>query len=487
MTDEHERQLQNTFKVYYFQELLERVIRYDLFLEFIKSDDDVRRVNIIKSLDKLVAELRKRLGEELLPLVLVENLQTRHYEAVIRKLRILSENIQTIHQKTLVWLYTPWAKPEVYIFLEGLFRNGGGTDVFRKLNGDVVFVDEYNFWGHKVDRDLQEIQELPAANVWALPKIEYNNVLMWPMLLHEVGHSLSLYYEIEDRARELFDRKWRGPVPPEMKAKLANWCKEISADLIAQKVLGVAYLCAVLAHATVFITSNLNNSDPAYPSIRLRYEILRRGLSDAGMNLGAKEYAIVEEFIELFHMRRQIDHGLVNRGNFDDAVMPNQAAEEEEMANQLAALIEEVQRERLKVEIFTASNFKNAAEMLGRLTNGVLVSSSAGEAALASGRAQLEQLGKEASGSESDVQRFRDILISLREEPCRVSEIVNGGWLYRMSKWRQDFDENFLDCWKKSKDFDLAYRRFSQHVDYRDEILLTSIERSLVHQFYTGG
>jgi hypothetical protein len=99
-----------------------------------------------------------------------------------------SREFQKCH-RLLKWFPTPWPGSELFQFLTQLSRERGVGLKFDTLNPTAVLSDEYNFLAYDLNYDLPLSPSRSNLAVWALPKGESTNPLLWPVLAHEVAHS----------------------------------------------------------------------------------------------------------------------------------------------------------------------------------------------------------------------------------------------------------------------------------------------------------
>jgi len=213
----------------------------------------------------------------------------------------------------------PWSRPELDLFIRSVLETAkykGSADP-SKLT--LLLTGEYNFSdiligpGHP-DRELVPgviVEELFAkASVagrgfLAIPAVERENPVIWPNLVHELGHHIGAIDEIVQRARSLPSvTKLDKHAHPDMRNHLRDdYVPEIVADLIATDLLGVGYYASFLVFATYWSRKSAHACHLTHPPVEARRQYISQRLRD----LKKLSDTFEDELNRDYDMRRALD------------------------------------------------------------------------------------------------------------------------------------------------------------------------------------
>jgi hypothetical protein len=362
-------------------------------------------------------------------------------------LRDQSDRFQENH-RALRSFGTPWPESEVFEFLRQLFDENGLGAEFETLHPTIVYVNEFNFLKY----DLREELSLPKATstfaVWALPLAEASNPMLWPVLVHEVAHSLFDPEIIQKRIHaELKDR-----CQPEILALLKRWSIELNADYFAYRMLGPAYIYCLMYFGMFFLPGRLRDplsADTQFasrshppPEDRLRY--LRKEfetfLSAHQLDKNLKLKAQYDRFSAMYDWRVGQDSRESVGGDGDPlARRPKSQLSGDliEDLNRVRSIVKEVQHEllpQMRDVCFCPQELDFAHGLSVRLTDKDLVIGSIRE------NADLKELNQYLTSpleKSTEKRRLDEVEVSktkkehlavLNERPARMFEILNAGW-----------------------------------------------------------
>jgi hypothetical protein len=381
-----------------------------------------------------------------------------------------SAEFQSLH-KALRWFPTPWPESGLFQFLTQLCREKRIERQFRQMNATAVFSDEYNFLTSDVNQHLPTSSERSNLVVWALPKCENANPLLWPVLAHEIAHSL---YKREELIENLKDKlpRFHDPTRAEV---LKSWAMELNADLFAQRMFGPAYVYSVIYFSIFFTKVNLRAPvEPErdrgrkgfHPPLETRIRLLsketksKRQWRDQRLQKVWKSFDV---FNELFSAREKFDVRLLPLGESDRAYVF-----EEGVAEEIWEAVKEFQAGTYPGIDLTTENLEASADLWERLDANQV----AGSVVNLKGVIELREYLQEQSGrvkarhkgpdmpdsgeTTPETKRSRDQLLEgLNERPALMGEIINAGWMDKAHKTKKGwpfFDEAAGDSDKESFD-----------------------------------
>jgi hypothetical protein len=170
---------------------------------------------------------------------------------------------------------TPWPETEVAQFLTQLFQENNAADLFATLHPTIIYSDEFNFLKYDLRDEFYLPKGASALAVWTLPKAESNNPLLWPVLAHEVAHSL-----FSDNQLIRLDQLIQTQFKKADYVKLKRWSIEFNADYFAYRLLGPAYLSCLVYLCMFFVADRLrepissqdrNSSSHPPPHVGVRF------------------------------------------------------------------------------------------------------------------------------------------------------------------------------------------------------------------------
>ncbi|HYG81242.1 MAG TPA: hypothetical protein VD861_12680 [Pyrinomonadaceae bacterium] len=405
-----------------------------------------RVIKLLKDVDKLY-DLPVDDGEvdEIFVLIAFDNLKQE------------SEDFQTLH-RTLRWFSEPWPEAELFQFLHRVFKEKELDSKFRGLNPNIVFHDVFNFLTYDIGYMTHSDTRL-GLDAWALPKSESANPLLWTVLVHEVAHDIyepkrPRITELEKPPGEISSPKKKiynylsehlGSFPPLENSEkeshylqlLELWSTELYADLFSLRVLGPAYLYALMYFSIFFFTNDLRKTSPTgkggevlgsrdeneiehfHPSPKDRIYLLLEEMSSLGhIELDAHNKSL-ETLRSLFYARLELDHRDSNYEHDERFDLPR------ESQRRLWQVIKEIQTEELPQEIGLHNrDIQNAASLYERLKADELACS----LPISENKDKLKAYIEEKESSVTRAER-RDALSQLDERPARMIDIINAGWM----------------------------------------------------------
>jgi hypothetical protein len=360
-------------------------------------------------------------------------------------LREQSERFQKNHL-ALRSFGTPWPESEVFEFLRQLFDENGLGPQFETLHPTIVYSTEFNFLKYDLREDLSLPKATSTFAVWALPLAEATNPLLWPVLVHEVAHSLfdsliiqkEVYNELQDQCS------------PSILSILKRWSIELNADYFAYRMLGPAYIYCLMYFGMFFVPGRLRepiSEDARFASLshpppedRLRY---LRSEYDAflssrqlGENLELKKQ--YDLFAGIYDWRMRLDTIEGSEGGGDDVKRKARGDDPRDSLNRVWNVVKTVQHKLLphtRDVFFCRQELDFAHKLSRRLSEKNIVIGSIRE------NADLKDLDQYLRTKSLNTERSRrrwnsnagksekeKTLLVLNERPARMFEILNAGW-----------------------------------------------------------
>ncbi len=472
-------------------ETLEKIFRLKAFLSKAAihvSEPDARVIEIynsaisqiLKSFEVLFKKLHDNYGE----------VDSTERFSCMRRISDVFNSIDDLHSQ-LSFIHGEWTIPETYIFVKSLFES------VLSLNEEVSIVLSDTYMFEEVDLSRYLEYRLNYYNISAklvedrptlfLPKIEYTNPLNWSILVHEMGHALkkSLSSVFSDNEIKEISTTADGI------KMLERWTEEVWCDLIALNLLGPAYLSSYITFSLLLASSgNIEKSSLTHPADRFRISIMKAYLDKIGVELEFKSmFGDFENTCDFFdHLfeercrfeRENIINDLpprsqfpINYQKFRDFIIQKM---DDLTHDKLPLLILDnkkvnLLKDRLAEGILTGSfsKYKNREKLISHLKtlDGIIF--------------KKKSIGKH----KKEIDELMSLVLEgIKEKPCRISEIVNAGWLYKCEIFYPKMIELFF---VKEENLNGCYELFNEELTLLDDNQRKSIEISYIHNLFDKG
>ncbi len=410
----------------------------------------------------------------------------------------------------LQWFYTPWVEAETETFLRDLFETPSAQRYFNELRVAVGFSEEYDFV-HPYSKKDSHARRSNTPNVIALPRIEKNNPLIWPILMHELGHAIvrtaNIDHALEDKIRTISSSYQEQEI-------IQQWGQELSSHLLALKVLGPSYLLCYLNYylfifheeATLDATSlyTFHNNTEDCPSPKKRIDFLKERLDEMDHRfLGPSGDTLLKSYLGLFDTRLNLElkkrdfhtpsseEGTIGtdeefkKGDFGKIASSKgrTIVVTDELYMKLKSfVIEEVRKAfpslGLTVFSYDGEGYTLAGQLSKRLKNRELISSW-----------RDQKIVEEADKQTAAPYDLKAACRILREDPCPVSSILNAGWLFKLGHDLEvipleESDEKEATTHQEKK---AKIRPLNEELEvqqYISRLLQKSIETAAIHRFF---
>jgi hypothetical protein len=449
----------------FINELLGRCTNLNQFLNEVRREASGQSQTLVeefsKKLDRRVNKLLSKV--DMLYDLPVDGKQIHKPSllGVFDALKEQSRDFQELH-RTLRWFSEPWPEAEIFQFLHRVFKEKGLESTFHELNPSIVFHDVFNFLTYDIGSVRHSGTRL-GLDAWALPKSESGNPLLWTVLVHEVAHDI---YEPEKSQNQDSVRSPRDTSPKEkvynfLKEELGSfppykgrkeehlnllelWSNELYADLFSFRMLGPAYVYALMYFSIFFFLDDLRlpiitgKSDEAkgsrertahlHPSPKDRIRLLLDEMSFLDRPEFTDHIQCKRIFESLFDARCEIDqeNGFEYKDYEKELDLPPASRK------QLWQALKKVQTESRPSETnLHNQDIANATNLYKRLSNNELACS----LPVSKDKAALKEY---IDNSDSKITR-KDALSQLDEKPARMIDIINAGWMNKAHDkyWRE--------------------------------------------------
>lgn len=416
-------------------------------------------------------------------------------------IRQVAQDFRELHQR-LSPLPNQWAPRDLDSFVQHILEEANLHWALESANsqGDhrqpwtVALTSYYNF-SHAVVPlpkrqsygDEFELELADNPNILRIPKVEKNNPLMWPALIHELGHAIGYSRDILKEAMTLKEIQIR---PTLAQLTMKPWLDEVIADLIATDLVGPAYLISFLSFAD-FWDLNLQRPSRSHPPVVARVDYMLERLSKKN-GLALSSMPGLRRLMEREHDARLVldfaddkeRHGL-----FDELERAKYSrlpyAERDDvvgLANRIASL---ESFKSIEAPPFTISRWGLIEDLAGQLAKGIPISSR-----------RLAEPYRAWSKGETLPDDFHKIIHSLHEVPNSVGDIVSAGTLRRLGLAsvaphapQKEFAEQVVSLFCSSEYSNVNNRLIdvALKVTEFDSLVSKSIETAGVMKFYTKG
>ena len=458
------------------KEIGDKLVRLQRYVQEAEIHIPDRRSDLLRYLNLITSQRLKDL-ENSWGIALQLRARYGIEQATTTLIRVMAplEEFKALH-KSLRWFYTPWAEADTDSFLQGLFQPPATRTKYRELGVTVGFSDEYDFL-HPYPH-IYSVRKRPGTPAFvALPRIEKNNPLMWCALAHEVGHAV---VEASDACSPIVEHMKKTASDQEMKF-ISAWARELSADLFALYLLGPAYVLAYqtfyqfLYHdrsgLTAFQEDTLRTPSPARRIDFLRQQLHlmdQRFLPPSGRGVSEP----LTHYLQLFDLRLQLEK---QRRGYDTpdpqyAELFGLNVNESMYENLIRQIKREVDKgfAAMGLKAYTYDhNFWCSAKLATRLKENELISS----------WREYAKVEDEVSKIQVDSENLQETCRKLNEMPCLASEIVNAGWVCRIT---EDHNAFVVQGGRPLPTF----MEELEESEYRTRLLQKSIETAAVHSTF---
>ncbi len=344
---------------------------------------------------------------------------------------------------------------ETYIFLSEVLKV---KKSFQELDSRIVLLtqDFLTRNTHKCLTNLpfiSDIEKKPMALY--IPIIENSNPLYWPLLVKNIfGNIEKLKAVAKNYYEELIGPKVKDD---EEKRKVTEKLAfQLTYDLFSMKLLGPAYY---YLFTEIGVFRSIAETKIRYlPTLAVREKILFDQLKNS--NLADKAEDTHNWFITLSSLSDEMSFTLGLKTDVSDI--------KEELNTLVEKINEEADNVIAQKNTFRCNDFCTSLAGFERLKRGALIASSTSEEINESKKHCLNHIC-ETGFSEKTEQH--------KELPNSPQQIINAGWIYN-----EYINDEILRKVIENKNLD--YAPFIEHIKNKDGLLLNSVEKSKIFEFF---
>ncbi|MHB9053941.1 MAG: M48 family metalloprotease [Thermoleophilia bacterium] len=362
----------------------------------------------------------------------------------------------------------------LYTFIKGSFE-----EIFwQNLNeATIAFHHVSNYETYDISKLFSsKIQEsglyrtIPDLGpVLRLPRVDYRRPLMWPNLLHEMGH--------------VIDRKFidSSKLAPEVAAdKRDNFrrtqaqLREITADIIATDILGPAYLCSFIMHTMSQAPGTLNSDTYFHPSPKDRVDVIESLINRNDMT------EEVHRLVNMFKCAANAETEVTGQETLICRSCNHPIETPAESLLNVEQMKEQVVEEFSKLEIGIPSYQKKEyklSELADSLLDGRIISACHIET-----HEKITEMVKIIEEKEQQGQQIGEegeaLMAMINERPTGCAEIINAAWIAFLR------NSNNKDLWSKLEDDENLEQNLQSEIDkviQIENLIEKSIQISEVH------
>lgn len=409
----------------WFGQLVERVIRLHQYLsERAASERAASAPDRIKTRASIVNHVQDSLEDLARDLLtkathFVNNPTVEKHLAVYYAIgRTAASQYRHLHS-VVTHIPAPWPSPELELFLRNVLEEGG---FHEPISCTILLSGDYNF-SHILD-PTPPSKMLPSRHaLLSVPSAEQDNPLMWPNLLHEIGHEIGQQHGVVKAAEALL---LKGDRRQQSASRLKEWTHEIVADLLAADYLGPAFIGAFVNFATYWYPRSLREPSFSHPDSNSRVTYLYRHLKSESR--GSFDDVLTTLKAD-FNVRIGLDQNDITVRNNLYQTLGNARAPDSEFPTreELDEFVDEIatlaEYKAIKPKPFDETDASHVKRLATRLAKGELIASYRDSKILIN------------YPSEKDVQldKFRAARNQLWERPNSVRHILNAALVRRLS------------------------------------------------------
>jgi dCTP deaminase len=457
-----------TYTAYLVSALIERILRLERFIQDVSPANRAR--GGMEATDSLVSAFLDSIKERKhqiyrtarrLNAIPQDDFDINNATSFREFCKVGFRFFKSIHEE-FRRLPSPEVERETYLFL------ANADPRFLEFKSTVVLDHLYSVYLYTSDKmtAANELPFLKRVPVFTLPKVERDNPLFWPLVMHELGHERAERdSSFAPMLREEFDAKVSEPRAREL---VTPWAKEFYADVVAALILGPAYLCSFGNIAMPFSLRALRDPDDGHPSPAIRMEMLIETLQQVGYNERFWQSTPFGGFLELFDMQGNLDRHL------HEADVDEYAMEDDWMSSDLARDLGRLVRKHVIARFSVADSAylpedcRRALQMTHQLESGMPVSAYRPIA--------LQEAFPNGGFEDVDAGIY---LGQLKELPCKAGDIVTAGWAHRIKTFEKQLFSALDSIDEKS-----CFSAYGEYVFRLDALLEKSLETANVHEFY---
>jgi hypothetical protein len=309
------------------------------------------------------------------------------------------------------------------------------------------------------DRGLLDT-EMDDNLIVQLPKIQKENPLMWPILIHELSHNL------DDNRFEITDKIFSDlEFAPSDFTILKQWVKEIVADSISIQIIGPAYIISMIYFN--FLFNELEVCSETHPSLKYRLSFMNLLLKENDCQCYKDR---INELIKLLEERNTFQHFV---GEDEEAILSDGESK------RLLGIVDDALKPSIikLIQDLIPLNYSNDKCKRASLLHNSLKENIPIHSSWAYNESELNELYDSYDPLKMEIYSLLD---KFEDNANDASCIINAGWVYKIENSYPAFINIFFES--TEGDFDKKYNEYRDLLLRNDDLLLNSIETSYLHK-----
>ncbi len=413
--------------------------------------------------------------------------------SILSNISLCIARFRELHDQ-LKYMFTPWPSPQLRELVSELIVERD----HEAHEGPWVLIDDYTYWldFYTVREDKDELEDQRQYKGpfpgYALPKCEKDNPLMWPIIVHELGHSLWDKADLEAVVREeilenkllvQICEKYTGSISQGEKLDIPifvlNWIEEFFSDFYALELMGPCFLPALLNLVCTRAPSrSFWHASSGHPPPRHRILAMFSYLDNRLAKMRASENpehvaeaialkSSLEVCREFFNYRLEFEHseGLNSYSVPEQQIKSAYFSSDGDLSHYFNALtgIAYGQTTRKTIEkalgLSKTISFRlgsQMGELFSRLDRGIPIG------------ALFDR--EQSSANHPDSNK--------NEKPMSIRTIINAGWLSRVMNQAQHWRDTL-----STEPGDDGWAGYYRWLSQQDAMISASIDQAKVHGF----
>lgn len=272
----------------WFSSILEKLVRLSRHLDHLADIAPRSNGDVPFALKSLKEDVQSQIAS-VLPLTAqlrgAQEIRRAALPSIYRSCRNAARAFVILHSR-LAHFPREWARSEIELFLATLEWRLEGAKVKNGSLSERLTVTtsaKYNF-GNILDpeKDIASDSERydGSRDIIKIPAVEQSNSNLWPLITHEIGHSV--FRKNNYTGNGLFDALLKQCSVDQKNIIDQNWIEEIFCDLFAAAVIGPVYYITMMSYLKFWSMKPVGISSKFYPSTTDRISYIREYLSKTG-------------------------------------------------------------------------------------------------------------------------------------------------------------------------------------------------------------
>jgi hypothetical protein len=364
-----------------------------------------------------------------------------------------------LHPLFRVFATLPEVPKEVILSLENLLPK----EIYESLKPTIIYSPLYNYFEFSSQEYFHRLgilleKGIPDRIILMLPFADFENPLMWSILIHELSHAFEAKLGIIEGFAKNFTIH-----SDEVIRRSKSWAREFCCDIIAIKLMGPSYLNAFLnLHFSIHPWQYISSESHPQPHSRINY--MSDYLEQSSLHsYSSKCYVkIFRELSNLFSIQE----------------------ERFQLAIKQEDLIQGLEQEIAKIIFPDPMNLEHLSIILNlgeKLKSGLPLISSyrpINKNKITETKEKFLSNQDQLSGKEANIY---NLLILAEEKPAKPVHILNAAWDFRAEKFWDAFTTIFTNSEFK---YEEKFLKMAEYVEDFSSSVIKSLETSKIHETF---